>query len=349
MIVKNEAHVIARCIESARPHIDSWIIVDTGSTDGTQELIKELLKDIPGELHERLWVDFATNRNEAIQLAKGTADYLLVVDADDVVIGGLPNNLQHDCYSLTVEFGPITFQRPHIFRSDMPFRYVGVIHEYLECGNAQICHISSLRYQCSLEGARRIDKTTYLKDVAILQQAVETETDEKLKSRYAFYLGCSYKDAGEKEKAIAAFEARIQMVAGFDEEVFVSMWCAAEMKADLEYPEEEVEKAYLRAYECRPSRIEPIHDLCVYLRLKEKYVKAYAYAKLIAGVTNTTDSLFVVNSIYIWQARDELASAAFYCGDKEAAVKVYEELLRDRRLPRDQGSRIVRNVKLMTT
>jgi len=37
MIVKNEAQVIRRCIDSVRRFISYWVIVDTGSTDGTQE------------------------------------------------------------------------------------------------------------------------------------------------------------------------------------------------------------------------------------------------------------------------------------------------------------------------
>ena len=35
MIVKNERNVIERCLESVLPIIDTWQIVDTGSTDGT--------------------------------------------------------------------------------------------------------------------------------------------------------------------------------------------------------------------------------------------------------------------------------------------------------------------------
>lgn len=66
MIVKNEAPVIARCLASVRPLIDYWLIVDTGSTDGTQDLVREILHDVPGMLYERRWHDFATNRNEAL-------------------------------------------------------------------------------------------------------------------------------------------------------------------------------------------------------------------------------------------------------------------------------------------
>ena len=43
MIVKNEAHVIARCLASARPLVDAWCIVDTGSSDGTQDKVRELM------------------------------------------------------------------------------------------------------------------------------------------------------------------------------------------------------------------------------------------------------------------------------------------------------------------
>ena len=48
MIVKDEARVIERCLASVLPLIDNWVIVDTGSTDGTQELIKYMLKDLVG-------------------------------------------------------------------------------------------------------------------------------------------------------------------------------------------------------------------------------------------------------------------------------------------------------------
>ena len=43
MIVKDESHVILRVLESIYKHIDYWAIADTGSTDGTQEIIKKFL------------------------------------------------------------------------------------------------------------------------------------------------------------------------------------------------------------------------------------------------------------------------------------------------------------------
>src|SRR3990167_4045655 len=85
MIVRNEVDVIERCLESVKPLIDYWVIVDTGSTDGTQDKIKSILQNIPGELHEQAWESFAHNRTEAIMFARGKADFLFVIDANDTL------------------------------------------------------------------------------------------------------------------------------------------------------------------------------------------------------------------------------------------------------------------------
>ena len=92
MIVKNEAEVIERCFASVRHLIDHWVICDTGSTDGTPEVIERALAGIPGELHHHEWRDFGHNRSELMRVARGTADYLLLLDADQTLseLGTLP-------------------------------------------------------------------------------------------------------------------------------------------------------------------------------------------------------------------------------------------------------------------
>jgi len=73
MIVRNEAHVIGETLDSVAPYIGSWVILDTGSDDGTQGLARRHTArlGIPGKLHERPWQNFGHNRNEALTLAQG--------------------------------------------------------------------------------------------------------------------------------------------------------------------------------------------------------------------------------------------------------------------------------------
>jgi glycosyltransferase involved in cell wall biosynthesis len=74
MIVRNEAHIVREVLDAVAPYISAWVIVDTGSDDGTQDLIRAHMSGhgIPGELHERPWRDFGHNRSEALTWPRGT-------------------------------------------------------------------------------------------------------------------------------------------------------------------------------------------------------------------------------------------------------------------------------------
>ena len=69
MIVKNEAHVIERCMESLKRLLDYVLIVDTGSDDGTPQVINNWLNvnNIPGEVIIEPWKNFAYNRTFALE------------------------------------------------------------------------------------------------------------------------------------------------------------------------------------------------------------------------------------------------------------------------------------------
>ncbi len=116
MIVRDEAAVIERLLGSLRGLIDTWVICDTGSVDGTPALIAQALSGIPGELHERPWQDFGHNRTELMRLARGTADYLLLLDADMTIeqSAALPK-LDADAYLLR-EAGSLDFRGPRQVR-----------------------------------------------------------------------------------------------------------------------------------------------------------------------------------------------------------------------------------------
>jgi glycosyltransferase involved in cell wall biosynthesis len=352
MIIRNEAHVIERCLTSVLNVIDSWCIVDTGSTDGTQEIIKSFFAkhEIPGELHERPWKDFGHNRSEAIALAERYGshgpDYLLVIDADDLLI--VPPNwrmprLEKDAYFLHFDDAGTSYKRLQVFKTNRGFHYEGVLHEVLMPvdGRTQGV-IEGLIYKRTGGGARSKDPQKYRKDAEILQAALENDPTN---ARYAFYLAQSWRDAGENEKCWAAYERRAEMD-GWDEEVYVSLYEAAKARERLEQPEERVIDAFLRAYDARPTRAEPLTYLAAYLRFRGRQRAAYPFAKQAAWTMRPADILFVDDSVYAWRALDEYAVASFWMGDYAECDHACKLLLGGGKLPEGERERVKGNLAL---
>ncbi|WP_329570796.1 glycosyltransferase [Streptomyces sp. NBC_01361] len=350
MIVKDEAPVIRRCLESVRPLIDTWVIVDTGSTDGTQDVIRDVFSDLPGELHERPWKGFDGSRTEAIELARATADYLLFMDADDmmeVAPGFRMPELTLDAYRVNIRSGPFVYWRPALVSTQLPWRYVSVLHEYVECGSRFSLGTLEGAEMVVVGGGGRLRnegmRGKYLRDAEILQEALAKEPDN---TRYAFYLGQSLSDAGEHEKALEAYDRRAGM-GGQDEEVYTSRLWAARLAEVLERPPTEVMDRYLRTYEIRPSRAEALGEVARLCRCDQRWPLAYMFARQAAQTPfPSDDELRVEFAWYEWRALDELAVSAYWVGEYEESEDCCERLLAGGKLPAEDRDRVLQNLEL---
>ncbi|TLQ44057.1 tetratricopeptide repeat-containing glycosyltransferase [Streptomyces marianii] len=349
MIVKNEAHVIERCLESVRPLIDTWVILDTGSTDGTQDVIREVYRDLPGELHESPWKGYDGSRTEAIELARDKADYLLFIDADDVMEirpGFRMPQLTHDAYRIALHTVSMKHYRQAMVSTRLPWRYVGVLHEYIECGRRHSIGMIDGFNILSLGGGARMkgegQRNKYLRDAETLQQGLLKEPDN---TRYVFYLAQSWRDAGEPEKSLEAYDRRAAM-GGWPEEVFCSHLYAARLAARLGRPQAELIDRLLRAHECRPTRAEALGELARLCRQSgPRWPLAHLFARQAARIPYSKDILFVEHAWYEWRALDELAVSAYWMGEYEESRSCCERLLEGGKLPSEHRDRVMRNLE----
>lgn len=346
MIVKNEAAVIERCLRSALPHIDCWAIADTGSTDGTQDRIRQLLGHLPGELIERPWVDFATNRNEALELARRFGGYALIIDADDVFEMD-PRRTFHGLdgpgYALEIVDKVSNYWRDALIRLDVDWQWQGVLHEHLTCSRlAEVKKLGGARIRRIGGGARSQDGAVqkYLRDAQVLRRALVDEPDN---ARYVFYLAQSLFDAGERTEAVGIYRKRVAM-GGWAEEVYFSKFMIAQLAQELGRPFDEVVAAYLDAWRFRPTRAEPVCFLARYLRQHGRHAEARDYARLACSTPVPEDSLRVNRHAYGWLARYELAAALYALQDYAECIAVSEHMLADPRLPPQEVPRVRQNI-----
>jgi mannosyltransferase OCH1-like enzyme/glycosyltransferase involved in cell wall biosynthesis len=348
MIVKDEAPVIERCLTSVLPIIDCWVICDTGSKDGTQDIIRGFFAKYQkeGELHQRPWRDFAYNRSEALELARSKGAYSLIIDADDTLEVApdlrLPE-LTADSYMLDIQDSSIRYQRAQLVRNALPWRYRGVLHEFLTCDGAQSTgHLPVLMHR-NHDGARRRDPNTYRKDAAILEAALQTEADPFMRSRYTFYLAQSYRDCGDKENALKRYLERADL--GFwQEEAFYALYQAAKIKQELKFPDQDVVDAYLRAADFLQTRAEALHGASKFCRLKEKFEEGYQLAKRGLSIAFPKGGLFVEAWIYSYGLLDELAVNGYWSGNYRDSSMACERLLSEETLPIGERKRIEANL-----
>ena len=355
MIVKNESAIIRDTLENIIAHVplDYYVISDTGSDDNTADIIKQFFdeKGIQGEIHHDEWVNFAHNRNCALQHAQGKTDYVLIFDADDRFEGNfvLPEELTSDRYYFRMAnsvTGANVYFRTLMFRNDGSFYWRGVLHEFVEQRKKTVVeqkifgdyYVISGRF-----GARSNNPQKYFQDAQVLEKAFYSPEDEDLKDRYAFYTAQSYRDADMYEKAIEWYAIRANL-GGWYEEVYHSLLQISLLKIELNAPLDEIQRLLLATYEYRPQRAESLYHLARQLRLHDKIKLAYIYANAAVSIPLTKDILFVNHSVYEWKAKEELAISANSVGNYQLCHDLCVELLFNPTVPESNRKLLLDNL-----
>lgn len=328
MIVKDESAVIERGLRSVRGLIDYWVICDTGSTDGTQALIRAALEGIPGELHEREWVNFGHNRSELLEFARSKADYLLLLDADMTVTyeRSQLQELSADSYMLRHAEDP-EYWIKRLVRGDRDWRYVGATHEYIITDEPDHTeNLGAIVVHHHGDSGTRAEK--FKRDLRLLVSELGREPDNP---RTVFYLAQTLRDVGRLDEAIRLYRRRSTM-GGWPEEAFYALYQVGVLAAQANRRDEAV-AALFNAWSGRPQRAEPLYQLARMFRETDEYHAAHLVSERGIRIRIPADNLFVHRWMYEWGLLFEYSIAAYWVGQPTAALQACDRLLQMPRLP----------------
>lgn len=344
MIVKNEKKVIERCLGSVKDLIDYWVIVDTGSTDGTQQIIKDFMKDVPGELHEQLWVNFGHNRTEALKLTKNKADYILFIDADETLEFSKIKRSDFKKYISEKEAylapcimplqNETSLHRVLLVKNGLDWKWIGVLHERIVCSrDATADLISGVAIRADqLDGSRAQDPQKWQKDAALLEKAIVEDPDNR---EYVYYLAQSYYNIPMLDKALKTYEKRSQM-GGFEQHVFWSLYMVARISEMLHYPQDTITSNYCKAYHNRPTRAEPLYHLAQQACSNQNWILGYVLAQYALKIPfPETDCVYVEKWIYDYGLLMVLANCSAKLEKNEETCAICQKLADMPTTPKD--------------
>jgi tetratricopeptide (TPR) repeat protein len=285
MICKQEERDLPRALASIKKIADYLVVVDTGSTDRTQDIAQlagaittmytgASKKDDAGN-----WMlqDFSKARNIAMDMAERTgATWLMWLDADDVLI--TPDAIKRamywaekECATIWIQSGTTKWVQHRLIRSGTGARFEGRCHEYLRLDGLNIGQLDDALIVHHADP--NPGESSNVRNLRILM----LEWSEAQTPRTAFYIANTHKDGGRQKEAATWYQVRIDMGEGFrDEWLFSWLYMGRAMRTyDLQLAMLTLENAM----KLEPTWMEFRMELAFILFQQKHYAQAVAMAQ----------------------------------------------------------------------
>jgi len=357
-ICKDESPVIENMLESAKDIVDLIVVNDTGSTDGTQQIIKNFGEKygIPTYVFERPFDDFENSRNHAMQKLRDVVAELnwnadqvhgFWFDCDEtLVIDSKFNKSQFtkDLYMINTYIGQMKYTRNTFFKVSKPFRWYGPVHEFIVCDEQNIT--SGLAENIHVDV--KMTGNSWMGDIAEKYASHSYKLEAYINKnrqdpRWIFYTAQSWHDAASikdnKEenderlrRSLKYYRERVSRTDGYAEEIYYAQYRIGTIMRIIEEPWHLTHMELLKAYQIDPLRGESIKVIIDHYLQMGDWNMAYLYSKFAKTTFHgknpyPTRLLFVDEATYVWKFAEAHAAAAFYTGRMDEAKQTYQEIV----------------------
>lgn len=223
----NNQDIIGDALKSVSGLVDNYIVIDTGITDNTIEVAKDVCGD-KLIIESFPWInDFAAARNYSLYMAhKHGGDWAIILDTDERIhqneddLRELMSSTSDQCISL-MDVGK-TYYKARCFKLPIKAAFYGPTHEVypahsVGCFNAESANFSEL-YKNTEQLLHKLNR-----DAEILEKHTKENPNDP---RWFYYLGDTYNNLNKLEEAISAY-TQCHNLNGWDEESAWSMFKVA--------------------------------------------------------------------------------------------------------------------------
>ena len=286
MIIKNGGDTLKSVLEENKKYIDKWTILDTGSTDGTQNVIKEVMNGKKGKLYEHPFDNFRESRNRCLDLSTKSCKYTVMLDDTYVIKNDLRNFLRvvrddifADSFSFIIVSQDVEYSSNRLVRTDLNLRFINKIHEIFE-HNVSALIPKEESFIFDIQSDFMVKRTRERKefDLRILLEMVEEEPDNP---RHLYYVAQTYSSMENYEKAVEYFRKRIDhKVNGHTfEKLDAYFELARTLNFKMGRPIEEVKDLYLKSYELDTKLADSIYFIGINYYNRGDQANSYHYFK----------------------------------------------------------------------
>jgi glycosyltransferase involved in cell wall biosynthesis len=283
IMVKDAGDGFREMLEHNLQFVDYLTVLDTGSTDGTVKVVKDILTKHKGILYERPWKNFRDSRNELLDLAGDKFVFNLMLDDTYRIHGNIREFLtlaraddEADSYSIFIKNSFLMYSSNRISKPKKGLRYKYTIHEILEDNNNfEIPHHIAWLTDNNNEYMEKRTQARKKNDLELLLKEYENNPSDP---RSLYYLGETYLCLKDWENAYKYYELRKLNNRGFSQEVQDSLYKIATISYFHLNKEWEIcKQLYLECFEYDQSRPESLYIIGYHYNKIKDNSNAYKY------------------------------------------------------------------------